>query len=179
MTTALVVYESLFGDNRAIAYAVADGLAQHLAVEAMPVGRAPSTLGDEMALLVVGGPNHAFGMPKPATREGAVRDSGASPAPEDTGLREWLTALTTTCPGIPAAAWDTRMDHPRLLVKADHAAHSEEKLLRLRGFDLVVPAEHFVVTSTSGPLAAGEEDRARAWGARLGELAAARVVIGR
>jgi hypothetical protein len=155
MTIALVIYESLVDDDRRIAEAVAEGLSARMPAFTVPVGRAPRQLGADTGLLVLGGPE-------------------AHPAPEDTGLREWLTELSTTVPGIPTAAWDTRMDSPRLLVAADHAAHSEEKLVRLRGFDLVAPAEHFVVTSTAGPLRDGEEQRARDWGARLGELVSSR-----
>ena len=56
----------------------------------------------------------------------------------------------------------------------DHAARSEEKLLRGLGATLAAPAEHFSVTDPTGPLAHGEEDRARRWGKALGEMVAAR-----
>ena len=67
-------------------------------------------------------------------------------------LHDWLTELSVTVPCIPAAAWDAR-------------ASREERLLRLRGFDLVAPAEHLD----------GGLERARSWGARLGELVSGRV----
>jgi hypothetical protein len=77
---------------------------------------------------------------------------------------------------INAAAFDTRMDHPTLITKLDHASKTEEKLLRGLGATLAAPAEHFFVTDTEGPLADGEEDRARRWGRALAELVAARPV---
>ncbi len=57
----------------------------------------------------------------------------------------------------------------------DHAARTEEKILGRLGATIVAPAEHYVVTGTEGPLAEGEEDRAREWGRRLGGLATSRV----
>jgi hypothetical protein len=37
----------------------------------------PPEIASDVALLVVGDPNHAFGMPRPSTREGAVQQYGA------------------------------------------------------------------------------------------------------
>jgi hypothetical protein len=124
-------------------------------------------------MLVVGGPNHAFGMPRKSTREGAVRDHGAEIPDTRFGLHEWLDRVQLPR-YLNAAAFDTRMDHPTLITKLDHAAKTEEKLLRGLGATLAAPAEHFFVTDTPGPLADGEEDRARRWGMALGELVAAR-----
>ena len=138
MTIALVVHQCLSSGDRRIAHAVADGLSARMPAFALPVAQAPRQLGVETGLLVVGGPDGA--------------------APEQTGLHAWLTELSTTVPGIPAAAWDTR-------VGTHQAAHREEKLLRLRGFDVIGPAEHFD----------GELERAHEWGLRLGELVTGRV----
>jgi hypothetical protein len=61
------------------------------------------------------------------------------------------------------------MDHPKLIVKMDHASKTEEKLLKAHGATLVADAEHFRVTDAKGPLADGEEERARQWGRSLVE----------
>jgi hypothetical protein len=74
---------------------------------------------------------------------------------------------------ISAAAFDTRMDHPKLVTAMDHAAKTEEKLLHRLGATLAAPAEHFHVVDAKGPLAHGEEDRARLWGAALAEIVTA------
>ena len=171
MKSALVVYESLFGDARTIARAVADGLSWRMPAYAIPVGKAPHVIGADVGLLVVGGPNHATGMPTPASRQGAVDQHGATPDAGDTGLKEWLVAVTTT-PGTAAVAFDTRLGHPKFLTHLDHAARTEEQLLRAHGCRIVAPAEHFFVADAKGPLVDGEEERARAWGASLAELAA-------
>ncbi|MGY1639250.1 hypothetical protein ACI78V_21605 [Geodermatophilus sp. SYSU D00742] len=168
MSKALVVHESLFGDGRTIARAIADGLSARMPVTVVAAQDAPTTLGPDIGLLVVGGPNHVTGLPRPATRESANRDYGLHVDPQ-VGLREWLEQVRIEGPAIAAAAYDTRMDHPRLVTALDHASRTEEKLLGRLHCRLVAPAEHFLVTSPEGPLLAGEEQRARAWGATLGE----------
>jgi hypothetical protein len=172
MAGAVVVYESIFGDAEKIARAVAEGLSGHLDVEVIAAKDAPRELATDVRLLVVGGPNHALGMPRPSTRKGAVEQHGAQITDTTTGLHEWLE--TVTVPGaISAAAFDTRMDHPKLVTKMDHASRTEEKLLHQLGATLAAPAEHFHVVDAKGPLADGEEVRARQWGAALSEIVTA------
>jgi hypothetical protein len=169
MTRALVVFESLFGDAAAIAHAIAAGLSTQLPADVVAAADAPDELPGDVRLLVVGGPNHALSMPRPSTREAAIKQYGAQIPDTSRGLHEWLEAVRVPHSGIGAAAFDTRSDHPKLLVKMDHAARTEEKLLRSHGLSLMARAEHFYVTDTEGPLADGEEDRARTWGAGLAE----------
>jgi hypothetical protein len=173
MTRALVVYESVFGDAKQIALAIAEGLASRLPVDVVSAKDAPAQVPGDVRMLVVGGPNHAMSMPRPATRGGAVTQHGADIPDTSFGLHEWLDQVQV--PRIlNAAAFDTRMDHPKLITRMDHAAKTEEKLLRGLGASLAAPAEHFFVTDVKGPLLDGEEDRARGWGRALGELVAAR-----
>ena len=172
MASAVVVYESLFGDAEKIARAVADGLSAHLDVDVMAAKDAPLELDSDVRLLVVGGPNHAMSMPRPTTREGAVKQYGVAIADTTAGLHEWLGVVTVAGP-LSGAAFDTRMDHPKFVMKLDHAARTEEKLLHKLGATLAAPAEHFFVVDAKGPLADGEEDRARQWGAALSEIVTA------
>jgi hypothetical protein len=171
MTSAVVVYESVFGDAEKIARAIADGLSGHLDVEVVAAQEAPTDLGPDVRLLVVGGPNHAMSMPRPGTRADAVQKYGAEIADTSTGLHEWLDHAHVGA--VSAAAFDTRMDRPRIVTKLDHAARTEEKLLHALGATLAAPAEHFHVVAPTGPLADGEEDRARQWGAALSEIVTA------
>jgi hypothetical protein len=172
MTGAVVVYESLFGDAERIARAVAEGLSEHFDVEVVAARDAPLEFGPDVLLLVVGGPNHAFSMPRPSTRTEAVTKYGAEVANPNVGLHEWLDQARPAH-GIAAAAFDTRMDRPRLVTGLDHAARTEEKLLHKLGATLAAPAEHFHVVDPKGPLADGEEDRASQWGRALAELVTA------
>jgi hypothetical protein len=172
MTRALVVFESLFGDAEAIAHAVAEGLSPTIPADVVAAADAPAEVPGDVRLLVVGGPNHAMSMPRQSTREGAVKQYGAEIADTTTGLHEWLERAQVSG-GVSAAAFDTRMDHPKLITKMDHAAKTEEKLLHRLGATLAAPAEHFLVVDAKGPLAHGEEDRARLWGQALAEIVTA------
>ena len=172
MASAVVVYESLFGDAEKIARAVAEGLSGSLDVEVIAAKDAPDELDSDVRLLVVGGPNHAMSMPRPATRKGAVEQYGAQIPDTTTGLHEWLETVAVRG-RISAAAFDTRMDHPKLVTKLDHAARTEEKLLHQLGATLAAPAEHFHVVDAKGPLADGEENRARQWGQAIAEIVTA------
>jgi hypothetical protein len=174
MTKALVVYESVFGDTRKIAEAIAAGLAEQIPTDVVAAAHAPAEIGPEIGLLVIGVPTHAFSMPRQSTREGAVRQYDAQIEDTSTGVREWLDVVRVTGNGVGAAAFDTVVNHPKLVVKMNHAARAEEKLLHKHGLSTVAPAEHFVVEDAKGPLAEGEEDRAREWGRML----AARVSTG-
>ena len=69
MSRALVVYESVFGDARTIAHAIAEGLSDGgLDVDVVAADQGPTEVGPDVDLLVVGAPNHAFSMPRPSTR---------------------------------------------------------------------------------------------------------------
>ena len=75
MMTVLVVFESMFGNTKLIADAVAEGLAQHLPVEQVEVGTAPTVIGGEVELLVVGDPTHAFDLSRSGTRQSAAQQA--------------------------------------------------------------------------------------------------------
>lgn len=173
MTRALVVYESVFGNARTIAQAIAEGLSASMPVDVVAAGEAPGEIAPDVGLLVVGGPTHMLGMPRPSSREGAVKQYAADIPDTATGLHEWLEAVRPSS-GIAAAAFDTRgSDHP-LLTKLDHAARTEEKLLGKLRAKVIAPAQHFFVADVKGPLVEGEEGRARRWGRTLAELIAPR-----
>jgi len=167
---ALVVYESMFGNTKTIAQAVADGLAAFLPVELVEVGDAPITIADDIELLVVGGPTHAFGLTRPDTRRTALRQAGRDLASARTGLREWLATVRYTLAGTAAATFDTRIRQPHL---PGSAARAAERRLRRRGFRLVSRAQSFYVVGTDGPLLNGEVQRARHWAERVAILARA------
>jgi hypothetical protein len=169
---ALLVYESMFGNNRAIAEAVAEGLAPQLTVDIVEVGRAPAALPDDVDLLIVGGPNHAFGMSRPSTREQAAQETDAPLVSSGIGLREWLEALPATDRAVPFAAFDSRADK-RVIRTVDRTAGSIAKRLRKRGLRPLDGVQSFLVEDLKGPLVDGELDRARAWGTELASSATA------
>lgn len=169
---ALVVYESIYGNTRAIAEAVAEGLAPLGEVQLAPVHEADDAGFD---VLVAGGPTHMHGMSSSFSRRAAVKageEDGASVEPnagDEHGLRQWLR--TRSGGGRPAAAFDTRLDRsPKL---TGMAARSIARRLHGAGFKALADPESFFVDDSEGPLAGGELERARAWGARLAETASA------
>jgi hypothetical protein len=166
MTRALVIFESMFGNTQRIAEAVKEGLSVLMPTELLEVGTAPTVIGDDVGLLVVGGPTHAFGMSRPRTREDATRQADGHVVSEGNGLREWLGSASRRTGDTSAAAFDTRIDKPRV---PGSAAHGAQKRLRKLGFDIAAPSESFYVTGTAGPLVEGEVERARRWGEELGK----------
>lgn len=159
---AAVVYESAWGNTRAVAKAVAAGIRERLLVELFDVEHAPAPHELTVELLVVGGPTHALGMSRPGTRRDAAGRGGQ---PLALGIREWLAGPERL--HVRAAAFDTHVRHPNL---PGHAGRQAAKVLRRRGADLIAPAESFYVRDAEGPLLEGELERARAWGAELAGL---------
>ena len=163
----LVIYESVYGNTRAVAEAIAEGLG---GADVLPVHEAAGR-GQDAELLVVGGPTHMHGMTTTRTRQlaaEAVREDGDAHhlqpgADAEPGLRSWIRDLAAS-DGTPAAAFDTRADKSPWLTGA--ASRGLAKRLRRRGYE-VLSTESFLVQDSEGPLEEGELDRARAWGEQL------------
>lgn len=165
----LVVYESMFGNTRLIAQAIAEGLRGDADVQVVGVVDADTVL-DRYDLVVVGGPTHAWGMSWPSTRRGApirVEKPGSELALEagaDTGpgVREWLATVRPS--RAKAAAFDTRINSRTLFT--GRASKSINRQLLRHGFSVVVSPESFLVDKKSH-LLPGELERAGAWAAGL------------
>jgi hypothetical protein len=173
---ALIVYESIYGNTQAVAKAIAEGLSPVMEVGLVEVGAAPRVLGEDVDLLVVGGPTHAHGMTNPDSRANAVGKAGERQVSRGSGIREWLGTVQVGSRQIAAAAFDTRIKGPELLWGS--AAKGAEKELRGLGIRLVVPPSSFLIGGPTGPvfdrLLEGEVERARQWGATLAEKVVAR-----
>ncbi|MGP3915962.1 flavodoxin family protein [Nonomuraea sp. 10N515B] len=161
---ALVVYESMYGNTKQIAEAVAEGLASRLRAEVVEVGSAPFVVEPEVGLLVVGGPTHAFSLSRASTRQSAAQQATGPLISPGIGVREWLGALCTPSAALGSAAFDTRIAKPRM---PGSAARGIAKRLRRVGIGAVAPAQSFYVTGGQGPLVEGEVERARQWGESL------------
>lgn len=189
-----IVYESLFGNTREIAEAVAAGI-RDADPEAGPACLPVAEAGPELAragLLIAGAPTHFLGLPSPRSRimqlryrtetgrwditgplpRQAAKITGARPgtpgrtAPQPrpdapAGMREWLEQLPRAARGTQAAAFDTRLEE----LTAGSAAREIGHALRERGYQLAARPEGFTVADFEGPLAEGEQARARQWGA--------------
>ena len=168
---ALVVYESMFGNTRHIAEAIAEGLRWSMPTETVLARDATAADLDDVSVVVVGAPTHAFGLSRPRTRDAAVLDGFKHPDhlldsdPQKEGVREWLQQLQrpVSCFG---AAFDTRLDKPKILTGS--ASRAIQRGLRHSGFSILSESHSFIVTGMAGPLALGEIQRAEQWGEAMG-----------
>jgi len=143
---------------------VARGLDDHVPTEVVEVGAAPARLAEDVDLVVVGGPTHAFGLSRPSTREDASGRREHPPVSPGLGVREWLAVLEGAA-GRRAAAFGTRMGAAGLPGSAARAVY---RRLRRLGLIPMGSPQSFGVVGMDGPLADGELERAEAWGDELG-----------
>jgi hypothetical protein len=166
---ALIVYESMFGNTRRLAEAIADSLeTAGVDVTIAPAREAPSDLSD-YRLVVVGAPTHAHSLPRPKSRTEAAQWA-ADPTKELTleaeagspGVREWLEGVSLV--GSPRfAVFSTRVDIPRIF--SGDACTAIAKGLRRRLADVDARADFLVGLDSN--LLDGEVDRAREWAGSL------------
>jgi flavodoxin len=150
---AIVIYASRYGNTERVAEAIADGLSAHGIVELTPVENAPATFADA-DLVVVGGPTEGHGMTPP--------------------VRQFLDSLEQEAlKGMPAAAFETRLDWPRWMSGSAGAGISGR--LRKLGADIISAEASFIVEGKEPVLKPGELDRAKAWGDTLARAMRAQV----
>ena len=91
---ALILYETMFGDSRAVAQSIGAGLGDAWGpaarVEVLEIGAAPVTWDGGVDLLVVGSPNHAFSLPRAQSRKDAAAQTRRDVISSGIGVREWL-----------------------------------------------------------------------------------------
>jgi hypothetical protein len=170
---ALVVYESMYGNTRHIAEAIAEGLRTSLPTETVLARDASSVDLDGVGVVVVGAPTHAWGLSGPRTREAAVLDGIKHPDhlldadPQTDGVREWLHEVPrpVSCFGV---AFDTRLGKSKLLTGS--AGRAIQRGLRHSGFATLAEPHSFTVTGMAGPLAPGEIERAEQWGEEVARM---------
>ncbi|PUB23445.1 flavodoxin-like protein [Promicromonospora sp. AC04] len=166
--TAIVLYESMFGNTRQIAQAIGDGLSDFTDVRVEPASAGPDLAVD---LVVIGAPTHAHTLPQASSREEAAKWAAdpeqhldLEPDASKSGVREWIESLSTAPAGW--VAFGTRVDIPRIFA-GDASAGIERRIRRLHSRP-VADSECFLVT-TKNVLVDGELDRAREWGRSLGQ----------
>ena len=160
----VIVYESLFGNTRKVADAIAEGTRTVSETHAYHVADATPSALDGADLVIVGGPTHAHGLSLPATRKQAEhmadadRDLVLEPQGPDTGVREWLESS----PPLPAlwAAFDTRADAFKWFT-GSAATHIAKSLAKHGGTEVV---EKGSFLAPDNDIDLSELDRAREWG---------------
>ncbi len=146
---SVVVFDTRSGNTRRVAEAIAAALAEFGRARTLAAQDASATVWEHCDLLVIGGPTE-----------------GRHATPAVHAFFDRLPAHALR--GIAAAAFDTRLDWPRLI--SGSAASDIHHWLRDAGADVVAPDESFLVT-TEPRLKEGELERAPVW-ARLAAEAA-------
>jgi hypothetical protein len=161
----VVLFESLFGNTREVAEAIADGARTADPVADVACVRVAEADQEEVRaadLLVVGGPTHIRGMTSGMSRKMGLtaeekKDEAEQheiePGAEGPGVRDWFADLPKAAEGSRAAAFDTR-GAARM---AGGAAHGIARRLRHHGYDLAwrsrsAPPHGLRTASTSGSL---------------------------
>jgi flavodoxin len=141
----LIVYESMFGNTQRVAEAIGAALREQVPVDVKAIGELDQ-LPPDLDLLVVGGPTYAHGV--------------------EAAMKAFLGRLPVgSLEGVMAAAFDTRLDWPKVLSGA--ASKGIAARLQGKGARLLAAPESFRVEDKDGPLVEGEEARAVAWGRQL------------
>lgn len=138
---SLVVYVTHKGNTRTVAEAIGAALREHGTAEVLPAEEAPSAVGPDVDLILVGGPTEGHTM-----------------TPEQRAYLDRIDA--TVIRGRAVAAFDTRLKWPRLL--SGSAADAAAERLAALGARVVGPQGSFLV-STAPELLPGELERASAW----------------
>lgn len=166
----VIVYESLFGNTRALAEEMASALEPAHQVGVLAAAGVTEGIVAAADLIVVGAPTHVHGLSRDSTRRSTMKQGVPAETATARGVREMLASLPRNH-GTAAAAFDTKAKGPRWLVGA--ASKPIAQHLRRLGFRLVARPESFVVVATAGPLRDGERERARAWVLGVAQAAAA------
>lgn len=137
-----VIYDSEFGNTRALAEAIADELRTSATVQLTNVRDDACEPPVGVDLVVVGGPTQVHGISQPLHAQ----------------LERWPKNILED---VPIAAFDTRVHGPRIFTGA--ASGGIARQLQKRGGRLVGSPASFFVDGREGPLGEGEVDRARTW----------------
>ena len=172
--TALVIFESMYGNTHVIADHVAEGLRAVFATDVVSAATITAERMVSVDLVVVGAPTHVHSLPGRRSREAAA--TAVERSPDDLvleadalgpGLRELFDQLGGGSHAA-AAAFDTRVDGPAIFT--GRASRGIAKRLRDHGFHLVTTPESFLVDKHNR-LLDGEADRATSWGRAVAESA--------
>lgn len=144
----LIVYESMYGNTARVAKAIGAGLGDQLTVELKTID-AIATIPGNADVLIVGGPTYAHGV--------------------EAAMKAFLDGIPDgALEGVPTAAFDTRLDWPKLLSGA--ASKGIAQRLARKGARMIAEPESFRVEDKDGPLLDGEERRATEWGRQIATM---------
>lgn len=167
---ALVVYESLWGNTKAVAQAIADGFGNR--AEAVSTADTDPELLHDVDLLVVGAPILGFTLPTETMRHSIESNPTHKDHPPDIShpsTRSWLKTIASDTGFF--ATFETK-----IWWSPGSSAKRIAKSLASAGYLQLTGPESFIVEGTYGPLRDGELERARDWGTNLASLVGIRGV---
>ena len=141
---ALVVFDSVAGNTRKIAEAIAAGIAG--GTKAVSVGSAEAKDLGRVSLLIVGSPTYG-GRPTEA-------------------MQNFMASVESSARDLSVAAFDTRL-RMKFVKLFGFAADKIADRFKQIGSTVEEKPTGFIVTGRTGPLAEGELERASAWGQEL------------
>ena len=172
---AVVVYESMYGNTRVVAEAIAAGLEPTMPVTVVPVDACGRGCRRDRR---PAGRRRTDARPRdepsddPAAAVEAAHKPDATitlePDAEWTGLREWFEKLDRV--DATAAVFDTRASAPAVFT--GRASKGIAKRLRHLGAHLITEPKSFLVQKDN-ELVPGQEQEARAWGEELARTVSA------
>ena len=141
MMNTLIIYDSLYGNTKIIAEAVASAIPDEVTL--VHVAESDLSQVERQDLLIIGAPTHGGNASDP--------------------IKELLGKLPAPGKGGPkVAAFDTRM--PNWWLKPfGFAGPKITSRLEKQGWEVILPGEGFIVTGGEGPLQEGEVERAKLW----------------
>jgi len=169
---AVVVYESHWGNTRAVAEAIAEGIGPEAIALNTDQAFGPDL--EAADLIVAGAPVIAFGLAGDRGIAGVRKAAETSATPPDLShpsLRRWLESLPHG--NGASASFETRVRW-----SPGGATGAIEDGLEKAGYRTIAVRQRFVVRGQAGPLREGELERARAWGTELAALVAPRETVG-
>jgi flavodoxin len=144
---ALVIYDSQYGNTEQIAKAIGGGIGGE--VKVVRFGDVKAAELGSYDLLIIGSP----------TQGGRYTMT----------MKGFLDTITTDAlKNVRVAAFDTRLK-TKLVKFFGYAATRIADTLKIKGGNLVAPAEGFLVKSAKGPILDGELERAAAWAKGIAE----------
>ncbi len=156
MTHGLIIYHSLFGNTKQVAYCLANGMKDvGMSVECLGIEEIVLENLSKYEFIAIGGPTHIIGISKP--------------------LKEFLVKLkTVSLKGIKGFSFDTRnpsrMNKKWLLTLENSAARRIEGKMRRMKMKIIKPYLSAIVYGREGPLEKNVELEFRSIGKELGKM---------
>ncbi|OGZ33652.1 MAG: hypothetical protein A2Y98_01830 [Candidatus Portnoybacteria bacterium RBG_19FT_COMBO_36_7] len=149
----LIIYDSVYGNTEKIAFAVGEAIGPEATVKKVSEAKVKDL--EDIGLLILGTPTHG-GRPTPA-------------------MQDFLKMIPDgELKNAKVAAFDTRFNEKkasaflRLLAKIlNFAAPRIARNLKIKGVEMAIEPEGFIVEGKEGPLKQGEMERAEEWAKKL------------